>query len=84
MSRADLDIWLRKSDNYDGYHYTATHVDDIIVVAKDPSKYMDTIQQHFFVWDVTDSPEYYFRNDLVKHKNKIYVSTKNYVKGVMR
>ena len=36
-SRADQDLWWRKSDNYEGYNYVATHEDDIITVAKNPS-----------------------------------------------
>eukprot|EP00957_Ditylum_brightwellii_P067787 5145126-Ditylum_brightwellii.AAC.1 len=55
-SRADQDLWLRKSDEHKGYDYIATHVDDIIIVAKNPSKYMTHTEQHFQVRDVTDSP----------------------------
>eukprot|EP00957_Ditylum_brightwellii_P069951 5312174-Ditylum_brightwellii.AAC.1 len=55
-SRTDQDLWLRKSDEHKGYDCIATHVDDIIIVAKNPSKYMPHIEQHFQVQDVTDSP----------------------------
>jgi len=33
-TRADPDLWYRKSDDYEGYDYIATHVDDIIIAAK--------------------------------------------------
>eukprot|EP00957_Ditylum_brightwellii_P203109 15333253-Ditylum_brightwellii.AAC.1 len=46
-SRVDQDLWIWKSDEYEGYDYLATHVDGIIIVTKDPTKYMDEIQQHF-------------------------------------
>ena len=40
-SRADQDLWLDKSDKYDGYDYIATHVYDIIIAENNPYKYMD-------------------------------------------
>ena len=56
-SRADKYLWLRKSDKYDGYDYIATHVDEIIIAAKNPSKYKNKIEQNFQVRDITDSPD---------------------------
>ena len=31
---ADQDIWWRKSNEYNGYYYIATHVDDLVIVEK--------------------------------------------------
>ena len=42
-SRADQYLWIRKSENYEGYDYIATHVDDVIIAAKNQSKYMHEI-----------------------------------------
>eukprot|EP00957_Ditylum_brightwellii_P098639 7514092-Ditylum_brightwellii.AAC.1 len=36
-SRVDQDLWIQESDEYEGYDYLATHVDDVIIVAKDPT-----------------------------------------------
>ena len=83
-SRADQDLWIRKSDEYEGYDYIATHVDDIIIVAKDPVSYMNRIEQRFKVRDVTDSPEYYLGSNLVRRNGKIYISSKKYVKEILR
>eukprot|EP00957_Ditylum_brightwellii_P016840 1269541-Ditylum_brightwellii.AAC.1 len=46
-SRADQDLWLHRLDKHVGYDYIAMHVDDIIIFAKNPSKYMMHIEQHF-------------------------------------
>ncbi|MEM7297750.1 MAG: reverse transcriptase domain-containing protein, partial [Bacteroidota bacterium] len=46
-SRADPDLWIRISDDYNGYDYIATWVDDIICVGKNPQKYMEAIAQQF-------------------------------------
>ena len=54
-SRSDQDLWLRKTDEYDGYDYIATHVDEIIIAAKDPSKYMNETEQKFQVQNIIDS-----------------------------
>ena len=83
-SRADQDLWIRKSEHYNGYEYIATHVDDIIIAAKKPVEIMSQIEQHFKVRDVTDSPSYYLGNDLVRVGNKILISTKKYTAEVLR
>eukprot|EP00957_Ditylum_brightwellii_P081439 6194867-Ditylum_brightwellii.AAC.1 len=46
-SRTDQDIWIKKSEHYEGYDYIATHVDDFIIVAKILLEYMSHIEQHF-------------------------------------
>ena len=83
-SRAYQDLGYRKSDDYDRYDYITTHVDDIMISAKNPMEYMSVIEQSFKVRDVTSSPEYYLGNDLTKVGNKIRVSTKKCVNEVSR
>lgn len=83
-SRADQDLWWRKSDDYNGYDYIATHVDDIICVARDPSKYMAEIETEFKLRDLTDQPSYYLGNDLTKIGNKFHISSARYIKEVIR
>ena len=51
--RADQDLWIHRSDYYEGYDYIETHVDDIIIADKNPSKYMHAIEMHFKVRDIT-------------------------------
>eukprot|EP00957_Ditylum_brightwellii_P066260 5029095-Ditylum_brightwellii.AAC.1 len=75
-TRADQDLWIKKSEHYEGYDYIAPHMDDIIIVAKNPLKYMSHIKQHFQVRDVTDSPEYYLGNNIAKRNGKMVISTK--------
>jgi hypothetical protein len=84
-SRADQDLWWRKSDDYDGYDYIATHVDDVICVAKNPSQYISQIEQEFKLRDTTDEPSYYLGNDLKRMPNgKLHISTTTYTKEVIR
>jgi hypothetical protein len=84
-SRADQDLWWRKSDNYEGYDYIATHVDDIICVAKDPSIYMAQIEQEFKLRDLNDKPNYYLGNDLKQLPNgRYHISTATYTKEMIR
>ena len=58
-TRADPDLWIKKSEEYNGYDYIATHVDDLLIAAKDPTKYMNMIEQEFFVRNIEDSPSHY-------------------------
>jgi hypothetical protein len=83
-SRADQDLWIRKSDDYDGYDYIATHVDDILICAKDPSKYMTEIEQEFKVRDVSNTPEYYLGNNLQWRNGMIHISSRKYTREVLR
>ena len=78
------DLWIYKSDDYEGYYYIATHVDDVIIAAKNPSKYMHEIDMHFKVRYITDSPKYYLGNELVRVGNIIRVSSKKYVNEILR
>ena len=48
-SIAYQDLWIRKSDKYEGYDYIATHVDDVILFAKNPSRYIHDIDMTFKV-----------------------------------
>eukprot|EP00957_Ditylum_brightwellii_P094825 7221142-Ditylum_brightwellii.AAC.1 len=75
-SRADQDLWIKKSEQYEGYDYIATHVDDIITVAKNLIEDMSYIEQHFQVRAVTDSPEYYLGNNIAKRNGKVVILTK--------
>ena len=43
---------------------------------------MNEIEQHFQVRNITDSPDYYLGNELVKVVNNINVSSRNYVKEI--
>ena len=83
-TRADQDLWIRRSDDYDGYDYIATHVDDLIIVSKDPSQYMSQLEQQFKIRDISDSPEYYLGNDLRKHETTFHVSTGKYIREALR
>eukprot|EP00957_Ditylum_brightwellii_P119855 9145374-Ditylum_brightwellii.AAC.1 len=46
-TRAGQDLWLKRSEHHDGYDYIATHVDDLIIAAKEPQCYMTHIKQYF-------------------------------------
>ena len=69
-SSADPDLWYRKSDEYNGYDYIATHVDDLLIAAKDPSKYMASLEQEFYVRNIEDSPSYYICCNISSVKRK--------------
>jgi hypothetical protein len=84
-SRADQDLWWKKSDDYDSYDYLATHVDDVICVAKNPSQYISQIKQEFKLRDTTDKPSYYLGNDLKKMRSgQIHISSTTYTKEALR
>jgi hypothetical protein len=83
-SRADQDLWLKKSTTYNGYDYIATHVDDIIIAAGDPGSYMDDIEQEFALQNKSDSPSYYLGNDIKKVGKYLHILSKKYVSEALR
>ena len=46
-SRADPDLWIKSSDDNTTYEYIASHVDDVIIVCKDPDKYINILKDNF-------------------------------------
>jgi Reverse transcriptase (RNA-dependent DNA polymerase) len=83
-SRADLDLWIKKSEDYEGYDYIATHVDDLIIAAKNPANYMNEIEQEFLIRNKAYSPSYYLGNDIKQVGKGIHISSKKYATKVLR
>jgi hypothetical protein len=72
-----ISLCLRKSDDYKGYDYIATHVDNIIIAAKRPSEYMAKIEQEFLVRNKEDSPSYYLGFNIKKVGKHLHISSTN-------
>ena len=51
-TRADPDLWIRKSPDYEGYDFIATHVDDLLIAAKNPTQYMSMLEQEFYIRNI--------------------------------
>ena len=56
LYRSYQELWIRKSDEYEGYDYISKHVNDVITADKNPSKYIHEIDMYFKVRDIHDSP----------------------------
>jgi hypothetical protein len=56
-SKADLDLWIRKTSE-GTYDYIASYVDDIIVISKDPMTLIDKFKETYALKGV-GTPEYY-------------------------
>ena len=82
-SRADQDLCTIKSYDYEGNNYLVTHMDDVIIDAKNTSKYMHKIAMYFRVRDITDSTKYYLGNELVQVGNHIHFSSNKYVNEIL-
>ena len=59
-------------------------MDNVIIAANNPSKYMHGIEIHFKVRDITDSLKYYLTNELVRVGERINISSKNYLNEILR
>ena len=83
-SRADPDLWIKKSEEYSGYDYIATHVDDLLIASKEPTKYMSMLEQEFHIRNIEDSPSYYRGCDISNVNGRWHISTKKYVTETLR
>ncbi|MGH7955315.1 MAG: reverse transcriptase domain-containing protein, partial [Gloeomargaritales cyanobacterium] len=83
-TRADPDLWYKRSPDYNGYDYIGTHIDDLIIAAKRAHDYMTLLEQEFIVRNIEDSPSSYFGLDFTRRGKLIQISTKTYVKEVLR
>ena len=82
-TQVDQNLWYRKSDDYDGYNFIATHVDDFLILAKNPMDYMAQVEQSFKFRDVMNSPKQYLGNELSHRGGNIHVSTKKNVVEIL-
>ena len=84
-TRADPDLWIKSSEDNKRYEYIATYVDDIIIVAEEPTKYLEIIKSKFPIRNIEELPEYYLGNNLEIRKNKtIKVHSKKYITEIIR
>ncbi len=66
-TRYDNDVWIRLNEDGDCYDYICTHVDDFMIVGKDPQAIMDMIQAIYAVKSI-GPPDYYLGNDYKKDR----------------
>ena len=78
-------MWIKKTNDGNLYEYIATHVDDVIVVSKEPKIYMTKMAEHFPIKKVKENPSYYLGNNL-QHKvpKQMKVSLVKYIKEVLK
>ena len=58
-------------------------MDEFIIKAKSPSKYMNAIEMHFKVREINEYLNYYLGNEMVQVGYCINVSSKKYVNEIM-
>ena len=58
-TRADQDIWIKSEDDGKLYQYTSTHVDDFLIIGKNPMKLMDDFIKNFDIHHVEEKPATY-------------------------
>ena len=62
-------MWYRNDDKNSVYEYICTHVDDFMIVSKNPKKVMSEIETIFGLKDSSKGPpDYYLGNDYKKDK----------------
>lgn len=82
-SRADPDLWIKKTDY--GYDYIATHVDDIIVASRNPEEYISLIEQEFSLRNTEVDPSYYLGSSLKRMPNKLLqMNMEEFIKEAIR
>ena len=84
-SRADPDLWIRLADDNTHYEYIATHVDDLIIAAKNPGVYINKLRENYPLRHVEENPDFYLGNNVSKRNDgTIKISLEKYIKEVVR
>ncbi|MGH7955026.1 MAG: reverse transcriptase domain-containing protein, partial [Gloeomargaritales cyanobacterium] len=78
QTRYDPDVWYRDRGD-GGYDYLCTHVDDILVLAKEPKQYMDKLSEKYTLRDVKQ-PDYYLDSSFTRQNGRWYCSAGTYIK----
>jgi hypothetical protein len=79
QTRYDKDVWIRLNEKGDCYDYVCTHVDDFMIVGRDPQAVMDMIQAIYAVKSI-GPPDYYLGNDYKKdRKGRWCIGCKKYL-----
>ena len=82
-SRADPDLWIKKSES--GYDFIATHVDDLIVVSKNPQEYIANIEQEYALRNIESDPSYSLGTSLKRIEDgRLLMNTETYIKESVR
>lgn len=72
-SKADPDVWMRKSSKPDGfsyYEYVLCYVDDVLAISHEPGRTMDSIRKTFKLKeDKAEEPDVYLGASLSKMTN---------------
>lgn len=63
-TRYDEDVWIRRREDGEGYDYVCTHVDDFMIVAREPQRWLEPLQKQFVIKQA-GRPSSYLGNDLV-------------------
>ena len=64
---ADPNVWIK--DKGDHYEYIATHVDDLLIVSRNPSEIIKNLEKRYDLKG-TGVPEHYLGGNVDQHKNE--------------
>ena len=78
-TRYDKDVWIRLNEDGDCYDYICTHVDDFMIVSKNPQSIMDQLKAIYAIKSIGE-PEYYLENDYKRdEKGRWAIGCKKYL-----
>ncbi len=81
QSRADPDIWMMDMGSH--WEYICTYVDDLLVMSKNPKKFMDELQKTFKMKGV-GPPTYHLGSDFIRRENgQLSWGSKTYIKKIL-
>ena len=81
QSRADPDIWMKEMKDH--WEYICTYVDDLLVMSREPEKFMTELKKTFKMKGV-GPPTYHLGADFVRHPNgKLSWGSKTYINKIL-
>ncbi len=75
-----LNVWIKRRKDSQGYDYRSTYVDDFLITAKDPDKYMAFFQTVYTIKDPGEPKFCLLANYIRSPNGKWFIMAKQYLK----
>jgi len=80
LTRFDPNVWIKRREDGKGYDYISTYVDDFLITAKNPKKYMSQLQEVYTIKNPMEPNDYLGTTYVGNPSSKWCITAKKYIK----
>jgi hypothetical protein len=79
-TRFDPTVWIKRREDNKGYDYIFSYVDDFLITAEDPKKYMSQLQEIYIIKNPSEPSDYLGGTYIGRPNSKWFITAKKYIK----